>query len=125
MAKYRVLNTTILHNGESQGEGSIIELTDEQAKKLADYVELVEDTEVSNTSGGSDTSNTQNNSDDTSGQTHNQSSNQTQNEPINQPQNQTSNQTDNTVSDNGNTAQSDAQSGSKKNNRTKRGNNGK
>ena len=123
MAKYRVLNTTILHNGESQGEGSIIELTDEQAKKLADYVEKVEDTEVSNTSGGSDTSNTQNNSDDTGGQTQaqNQSSNQTQNEPINQPQNQT----DNTASDNGNTLQSDAQSVSKKNNRTKRGNNGK
>ena len=123
MAKYRVLNTTILHNGESQGEGSIIELTDEQAKKLADYVEKVEDTEVSNTSGGSETSNntdisgTSNNLNDNSGQ----AANQTQNEPINQPQNQT----DNTASDNGNTAQSDVQSGSKKNNRTKRGNNGK
>jgi len=85
MAKYRVLNTTILHNGESQGEGSIIELTDEQAKKLADYVEKVEDTEVSNTSGGSDTSNnadtsgTSNNLNDNSGQ----AANQTQNEPIN------------------------------------------
>ena len=111
MAKYRVLNTTILHNGESQGEGSIIELTDEQAKKLADYVEKVEDTEISNTSDDSGTSNTQNNSDDTGGQT--------------QTQNQSANQTDNTASNNGNTEQSDVQSGSKKNNRTKRGNNGK
>ena len=30
MAKYKVKNTTILHDGVSRGEGSIIELTDLQ-----------------------------------------------------------------------------------------------
>ena len=43
MAKYKVKNTTILHDGVSKGEGSIIELTDKQAEKLADYVELIKD----------------------------------------------------------------------------------
>lgn len=43
MGKYKVKNTTILHDGVSKGEGSIIELTDKQAEKLADYVELIKD----------------------------------------------------------------------------------
>ena len=43
MAKYKVKNTTILHDGVSKGEGSIIELTDRQAEKLADYIELIKD----------------------------------------------------------------------------------
>jgi predicted house-cleaning noncanonical NTP pyrophosphatase (MazG superfamily) len=43
MAKYKVKNTTILHDGVSKGEGSIIELTDKQAEKLADYIELIKD----------------------------------------------------------------------------------
>ena len=43
MAKYKVKNTTILHDGVSRGEGSIIELTDKQAEKLADFVELVKE----------------------------------------------------------------------------------
>ena len=43
MAKYKVKNTTILHDGVSRGEGSIIELTDLQAKKLEGFVELVKE----------------------------------------------------------------------------------
>ncbi|MBP5706817.1 MAG: hypothetical protein J6W76_05995 [Spirochaetales bacterium] len=43
MGKYKVKNTTILHDGVSKGEGSIIELTDKQAEKLADSVELIKD----------------------------------------------------------------------------------
>ena len=43
MAKYKVKNTTILHDGVSKGEGSIIELTDLQAKKLEGFVELVKE----------------------------------------------------------------------------------
>ena len=43
MGKYKVKNTTILHDGVSKGEGSIIELTDKQAEKLADYIELIKD----------------------------------------------------------------------------------
>ncbi|MBR6126273.1 hypothetical protein IKQ21_01165 [bacterium] len=43
MAKYKVKNTNILHDGKTRGEGSIIELTDLQAKKLEGYVELVKD----------------------------------------------------------------------------------
>ena len=49
MAKYEVKHTTILHDGKSRGEGSIIELTDEQAKKLADFVEFVPETKKSET----------------------------------------------------------------------------
>ena len=43
MAKYKVKNTTILHDGVSRGEGSIIELTDLQAQKLEGFVELVKE----------------------------------------------------------------------------------
>lgn len=48
MAKYKVKHTTILHNNTSCGEGSIIELTEAQAKKLADFVELVPETKSQN-----------------------------------------------------------------------------
>lgn len=41
MAKYRVKNTSILHNGKVHKEGSSIELTDNQAKRLEDFVELL------------------------------------------------------------------------------------
>ena len=43
MAKYKVKNTNILHDGKTRGEGEIIELTDLQAKKLEGYVELVKE----------------------------------------------------------------------------------
>lgn len=41
MAKYRVKNTSILHNGTVHKEGSSIELTENQAKRLEDFVELL------------------------------------------------------------------------------------
>ena len=46
MKKYRIKNITLLHDGVSRGAGEIIELTDVQAKKLADYVVLVSETET-------------------------------------------------------------------------------
>lgn len=36
--KYIVKNTTILHNKQSYGEGSIIELEDKEAQKLEDFI---------------------------------------------------------------------------------------
>lgn len=44
MAKYTVKHTTILHNKKVYKEGSTIELTDEQAKRLADFLDLVPET---------------------------------------------------------------------------------
>ena len=44
MSKYIVKHTTILHNKKVYKEGSTIELTDEQAKRLADFLDLVPET---------------------------------------------------------------------------------
>lgn len=44
MTKYIVKHTTILHNKKVYKEGSTIELTDEQAKRLADFLDLVPET---------------------------------------------------------------------------------
>ncbi len=41
MAKYIVKHTSILHNGRVYKEGSNIELTDYQAKRLEDFVEII------------------------------------------------------------------------------------
>ena len=41
MPKYKVIHTSIMHNGKLCKEGSVIELTDAQAAKLADFVVLV------------------------------------------------------------------------------------
>ena len=41
MAKYTVKNTSILHNGKLYKEGSTIELTDIQAKRLEDFVTVL------------------------------------------------------------------------------------
>lgn len=41
MAKYIVKHTSILHNGRVYKEGSNIELTNNQAKRLEDFVELI------------------------------------------------------------------------------------
>ena len=38
MAKYKLKNTNILHNGDLVKVGSVIELTDKEAKKLADIL---------------------------------------------------------------------------------------
>lgn len=39
MAKYKVKHTSILNNGDLYKEGSIIELDEKQAAKLADFIE--------------------------------------------------------------------------------------
>ena len=44
MAKYKVKNTSILHNGKIYAEGSLVELSDKQAKRLEDFVDLVPET---------------------------------------------------------------------------------
>ncbi|MBQ3311608.1 hypothetical protein IJG72_05985 [bacterium] len=44
MAKYKVKHTSIMHNGKLYKEGSVVELTDEQAQKLADFVDIVLET---------------------------------------------------------------------------------
>lgn len=44
MAKYKLKNTNILHNGELVKIGDVIELTDDQAKKLADILVPVKET---------------------------------------------------------------------------------
>ena len=41
MSKYKIKHTSIMHNGKVCKEGSVIELTDVQAAKLADFVVLV------------------------------------------------------------------------------------
>ncbi len=43
MAKYKVKNTNILHDGKVRKEGAVIELNDIQAKKLEGYVELIKE----------------------------------------------------------------------------------
>ena len=45
MAKYKIKNVTLLHNGKTKKPGDVIELTDAQAKKLGTYVEPVEEIE--------------------------------------------------------------------------------
>ena len=44
MAKYKVKNTSILHNGKVYAEGSTLELSENQAKRLEDFVDLVPET---------------------------------------------------------------------------------
>ena len=41
MPKYLVKHTTLLHNKKAYGEGSEIELTEEQAARIPDFVELI------------------------------------------------------------------------------------
>lgn len=41
MAKYKVKHTTILHNKKAYAEGSVIELKEEDAVRLADFLELI------------------------------------------------------------------------------------
>lgn len=49
MAKYKVKHTSIMHNKKLYIEGSTVELTDEQAKRLEDFVELIPETKSSKT----------------------------------------------------------------------------
>ncbi len=41
MAKYKIKHTSIMHNKKLCKEGSIIDLNDEQAIRLKDFIELV------------------------------------------------------------------------------------
>lgn len=41
--KYKVKNTDILHNGEKVKEGEVVELTENEAKSLLDYLEPIQD----------------------------------------------------------------------------------
>ena len=43
MAKYKVKNTTILHNGKVYGSGAEVELTEDQAKRLGEWVVVVKE----------------------------------------------------------------------------------
>ena len=44
--KYKVKHTSIMHNSRLYKEGSIIELSDEQAKRLEDFVDLVNESSI-------------------------------------------------------------------------------
>jgi len=46
MAKYKVKNTNILHNGKFVSIGSIIELTEDEAKVLEDVVTPIKETKT-------------------------------------------------------------------------------
>ena len=41
MAKYKIKHTSIMHNGNLYAEGSTVELTEKQAKRLEDFVTLI------------------------------------------------------------------------------------
>ncbi len=43
MAKYKVKNTTILHNGKPYGSGAEVELTEDEAKRLGEWVVAVKE----------------------------------------------------------------------------------
>lgn len=49
MARYKVKNTSILHNKTLYKEGSVIELSEQHAAKLADFVELLPNQNTSKT----------------------------------------------------------------------------
>ena len=49
MTKYKVKHTSIMHNGKLYKEGSVVELTNEQAKKLADFVDFVSENKKTET----------------------------------------------------------------------------
>ena len=48
MPKFKVKHTTILHNKKVYKEGSTIELTEEQAKRLNDFLTLIPESKNQN-----------------------------------------------------------------------------
>jgi len=46
--KYKLKHTSIMHNKKLYKQGDIIELTEEQANRLVDFVDLVEETKTTN-----------------------------------------------------------------------------
>lgn len=60
MAKYIVKHTTIMHNGKTYAEGSQIELSDNEAARLEDFIEAVpKQTTTSNKSNANTSNKTQ------------------------------------------------------------------
>ena len=64
MAKYKVKHTSIMHNGKMYKEGSFVEMSEDYAKKLADFLDLISDikkteTTKTNVKGNSTKSNKQ------------------------------------------------------------------
>lgn len=57
MAKYKVKHTSIMHNGQLYKEGSSVELTEVQAKRLEDFVELIPETVKAKTQAQTQTQN--------------------------------------------------------------------
>lgn len=49
MAKYKVKNTNLMHNGDFKKVGSIIELTEEEAKLLSEFITPVKETKTPTT----------------------------------------------------------------------------
>lgn len=43
MAKYKVKNTTILHDGKAYGSGEEVELNNDEAKRLGEWVVLIKE----------------------------------------------------------------------------------
>lgn len=46
--KYKVKHTSIMHNQKVHAEGSLIDLTEAQAKRLEDFVELINEPLINN-----------------------------------------------------------------------------
>ncbi len=46
MAKYKIKNTNLMHNGDFKKVGSIIELTEEEAKLLSEFITPVKETKT-------------------------------------------------------------------------------
>lgn len=57
MAKYIVKHTTLMHSGKTYSEGSEIELTDKEAERLADFVEVVPKQQATSNKSNSNTQN--------------------------------------------------------------------
>lgn len=48
MAKYKIKHTSIMHNQKVYAEGSIIDLNEAQAKRLEDFVDLINEPLINN-----------------------------------------------------------------------------
>ena len=80
--KYKVKHTSIMHNGKVYAEGSVIELTDIEAKRLEDFVEILPNQESATktkTPTATQASNTKKSENKTPAK--NQSKTETKNEP--------------------------------------------
>lgn len=69
MAKYKIKKTNILHDGKLYPEGSEIELTEEQAKKIADYLLPIEEKKTNTAKTTNNTTKTSSNTSKTTSKT--------------------------------------------------------